>query len=402
MKLFSRAGLPLRTATPKDFVDVEELLDRYSVEDLAVTAEEYFSRLPNWDVALLKPWYSADEASELLTSFGALLGGLEASPGDTVLDFGAGAGWTSRMMSQFGCRVIVSDVSETALKIAEEQYARWPLIGDVPAPSFLPFDGHRLELEDGSVDRVVCNDCFHHVPNPAEVLREFGRVLTPSGLCVMSEPGPDHARQPQSQAEMRNFRVVERNIVLDEIAEQARAAGFETVQVALYCGQPHFVDAATYSAALSPRSSVPKRLMGSFLSNRTLLRLRKGGRPVLDSRRRHGLQGMIRAEVTGSILRASVTNTGGAIWLQTPGSVGQVNLGAHLFDPDGRVVDFDFMRVALRPGGDPIALGERIEVEGALPALQPGSYSLVVDLAAEGVCWFADNGGTTVKIDISV
>jgi hypothetical protein len=47
MKLFSRTGLPLRAAPPKDFVDVEELLARYSVEDLAVTAEEYFSRLPN-------------------------------------------------------------------------------------------------------------------------------------------------------------------------------------------------------------------------------------------------------------------------------------------------------------------------------------------------------------------
>src|SRR5579864_9069330 len=108
MKLFSRMGVPVRATPPADFVDVEELLARYSVEDLAVTAEEYFSRPPSWDGFLVKPLSSADEAAELLTSFGALLRGLEASPGDTVLDFGAGAGWTSRMMSQFGCRVVVS------------------------------------------------------------------------------------------------------------------------------------------------------------------------------------------------------------------------------------------------------------------------------------------------------
>ena len=40
----------------------------------------------------------------------------------------------------------------------------------------LPFDGHRLELDDESVDRVACNDAFHHVPNPGEVLAEFARA----------------------------------------------------------------------------------------------------------------------------------------------------------------------------------------------------------------------------------
>ena len=32
-------------------------------------------------------------------------------------------------------------------------------------------------LTDESVDRIVCFDAFHHVPNPAEVIGEFGRVV---------------------------------------------------------------------------------------------------------------------------------------------------------------------------------------------------------------------------------
>ena len=96
------AGSP---AADDDIIDVEELLARYTVEELAETADEYFARLPNWDVLLAKPFYSALESAELLTSFGALLSGLDLAHGLTVLDFGVGSGWTSWMLSQLGCRV---------------------------------------------------------------------------------------------------------------------------------------------------------------------------------------------------------------------------------------------------------------------------------------------------------
>ena len=99
-------------------IDVDVLLAQYTVEELAASADEYFSRLDNWDVLLAKPFYSVHESPELLTSFGALLNGLELSHGLTVLDFGVGSGWTSWMLSQLGCRVIASDVSHAALRIA--------------------------------------------------------------------------------------------------------------------------------------------------------------------------------------------------------------------------------------------------------------------------------------------
>src|SRR5262249_29060164 len=152
------------------------------------------------------------EAPDLLIGFGALLAGLELAYGHDVLDFGVGSGWTSWMMSQLGCRVIASDVSATALAIVAERYRRLRLSGEVPSPTLLRFDGHRYDLPDGCVDRVACHDAFHHVANPEAVLSEFGRLLRPGGVCVMSEPGPEHSRLPQSQSEMRNFKVVERNI----------------------------------------------------------------------------------------------------------------------------------------------------------------------------------------------
>ena len=376
------------------------MLTRYSVEELVDSAEEYFSCIPNWDPPLSKPFYSTSEAPELLSTFGALLAGLDLAYGCDVLDFGVGGGWTSWMMTQLGCRVIASDVSATALRMTEERYKRIPRIGAVPDPVFLLFDGHRLKLEDGSVDRVAVNDAFHHVPNPDEVLREFGRVLRPGGLCVMSEPGPIHSRGAQSQAEMRNFRVVERNIVLEDVVAQAGAAGFASVDVAVFCSLPTFVEASSFDASIRPDSALPNEVMSAFLANRRLLRLRKAGDSVPDSRRRAAVSGRFTVEVNGDEFSATIENTGPAVWLQAPG-VGCVGFGAHLFDDGGQLIDLDFLRVPLSPAGEPIEPGATVRVRGRIPELGPGRYRLDFDLVSDSVCWFADNGQPPTSVEIS-
>jgi SAM-dependent methyltransferase len=382
-------------------IDVDALLAQYTVEELAQSADEYFARLGTWDVLLAKPFYSVHESADLLTSFGALLNSLELSHGLTVLDFGVGSGWTSWMLSQLGCRVIASDVSHAALQITAERYARLPLVGNVTPPAFLPFDGHRLDLDDASVDRISCNDAFHHVPNPVEVLAEFARVLRPGGICAMSEPGPEHSLTPQSQNEMRNFRVVERNTIVEETAPQARAVGFETYEVGVYVGLPHFVDAEAFARTIDPSSPVPNELVRSFLENRRLIRMRKAGTAILDSRRRDALAASLQVDITGDAVRLRAENVGPAVWLQDPSDFGLVNAGAHLFTPDGQLLDFDFMRLRLQPSDDPILPGGRVEVVADLPHLESGDYRVEFDLVAEGVAWFSENGNPTVSIDIS-
>ncbi len=110
-------------------VNVRDLLGRYSIEELSESAENYFARLTSWDSALAKPFYSLYDAPDLMVDVGALLSGLELVHGLSVLDFGAGTGWLSWMLTQLGCRAVLTDVSGTALKIATERYRRWPIIG---------------------------------------------------------------------------------------------------------------------------------------------------------------------------------------------------------------------------------------------------------------------------------
>ena len=84
------------------FIDVKDLLSKYSLEQLNRTADEYFSTQSDNPYFLNKPFASIDETPILLSHLAAALTMLEAFHSCRVLDFGAGAGWTSRMLAQTG------------------------------------------------------------------------------------------------------------------------------------------------------------------------------------------------------------------------------------------------------------------------------------------------------------
>jgi SAM-dependent methyltransferase len=189
-------------------------------------AEDYFAAYPNPEHLVGKPFSEPESLSRRLIDLGVLLYGLRLSPGDVVLDLGAGTCWVSHLFNRFGCRTIAVDVSPTALAIGRTMFERDPQTNWTLEPAFLPYDGHTLPVADASVDRVVLYDAFHHIPNPGRLLREMRRVLKPDGIVGMSEPGRGHSTSPPSVAETAATGVLERELVLEDIADQAMAAGF--------------------------------------------------------------------------------------------------------------------------------------------------------------------------------
>src|SRR5262245_61777165 len=190
-------------------IDPKEVMSRSSVEELSATAEEYFRRISDPTPLMAKPFAFLHETPEMLQNLGLLLSGLHLGKTMRVLDFGAGTCWLSRFLCQLNCQVVCCDASPTALEIGKRLFKDLPLVGTaVFQPTFLLFDGHQLQLPDESVDRIVTFDAFHHVPNPREVLAEFGRVLRPGGIAGFSEPGRKHSETPQSQQEMRDHKVL--------------------------------------------------------------------------------------------------------------------------------------------------------------------------------------------------
>lgn len=405
--------------TEPDAVDVRKLLDTYTVDELSEAADEYYRKnLDAVEYYFAKPVASIDEAPDFLICFAQVLAGVRPIKGMRVLDFGAGTGWTSRMLTQLGCEVIVCDVSATALDVARQLFERQPVAGDQPAPTFLQFDGQRLDLEDASIDRIFCIDAFHHVPNPAAVLAEMGRVLRPGGVAGFQEPGPNHSKTAQSQFEMKQFTVIENDILMHEIAGWATAAGFTDVRLAVFTSDPFHVSIDGYDDFLAGGATRQQHfdVMAPFVGERRIFFLSKGERGEADSRERRGLDAKLTVTLDpptstagGTISgHAKATNTGATRWLPSSAPIGPVRLGVHLLDGDGKYLDRDFARIELPTGSrdglhDGVRTDEAVSFDFTLAAPpDAGSYRLEFDLVAEHVAWFEMNGVPTIMIPITV
>lgn len=400
-------------ATKEDLIDVRSLMAELSIEELNRYAEDYFARLTDWEYHLAKPFGALDEVPQLLINFSVVLQGLRICPGMTVMEFGAGTCWASRFLTQLGCRVIAVDVSPTALRIGQELYARLPVVGKRPEPQFLLFDGHRLELPDASVDRIMCLDAFHHIPNGREVLGEMSRVLVRGGIAGFAEPGPEHSRSPQSQYEMKTFRVVENDVNIQDIWRDAQQAGFTDLKLAVFNIPAYHLSIEDFDAFLKdsePRAPYAVAVC-DFLQNQRNFFLYKGEPAASDSRYRAGLTGGISVAVDSLKVKeneaikfqAVVTNNSPSIWLPRSAGTGAVQLGCHVLDEKGTLLRHSYHWEALTPGeGRLIFPNEVVEVEVSVPPLPAGRYILELDLVSYDVTWFALNGSEQPRINVEI
>ena len=393
-------------------IDVRTLIAGSSVEALNAAAERYFAGLGSPEYQLAKPFGDPSEAPAVVGGVATLLHVLDLAPGMTVLDFGCGTGWLSRWLTQLGCRVIAMDVSATALDLARRHVADQPPYGAPPAPRFVLFDGHTIEVADESVDRIVCFHAFHHVPNPEAVLREFARVLRPGALAAFAEPGPHHSLMPQSQFEMRTYGVVENDIDVHWLWDRAQAMGFDDVRVAVSHNLPFLLPLQEFEQLLSGGSAGARWLSATrvFLRNDRTFVLRKAGVETLDSRRTAGLRCAIHIPeptISGAPsaqlhLDCIVTNTGRATWLASGVRPGGVSLGAHLYRTNGELLAFEWIAEPLTAPEVPLAPGGEVKRRVRLPALDRGTYFVELDCVAADVTWFAQAGSLPQRVRVIV
>jgi ubiquinone/menaquinone biosynthesis C-methylase UbiE len=104
-----------------------------------------------------------------------ILDGLSAG---VALDAACGTGRHTAYLASLGHEVIGVDSSPEMLEVARTK---------VPTGTFHEADLLDLPLDDDSVDLVVCAIALTHVPDLAQALREFVRVLKPNGHLVISD-----------------------------------------------------------------------------------------------------------------------------------------------------------------------------------------------------------------------
>jgi hypothetical protein len=102
---------------------------------------------------------------------------------------------------------------------------------------------------------------------------------------------------------------------------------------------------------------------------------------------------------SNAALTVRVTNIGTATW--DPGSVrGAVALGAHLAEPDGRVLDRELARASLLHSVSP---GQETVVTLSFRAPHDvGVFLLELDLVREGEHWFADDGSPPARVVLRI
>jgi ubiquinone/menaquinone biosynthesis C-methylase UbiE len=384
------------------------MIDRYGIDGLLQSAEDYFQSISDYSPLLKKPFHDTREGPYLLCKTGLLLSGLRLGKGMRVLDFGAGSCWLSRFLNELHCITLSVDPSATALKIGRELFDRMPpLTRPVEPPRFLEFNGREIPLDDNHVDRIISLDAFHHVPNTHDLLAEFFRVLTPGGIIGFAEVGAGHSRSPQSQREMRTFRILENDIVIESLWKSARDLGFSEIYFKTFSHPDMAIGFDDY-IRISRKKKIPRKVRDHVIDSTCetpIFFLIKGDYQP-DSRSLEGLShrlsvAPVRLKIpaqTSFNVSMTIKNTGTSRWLvQSPGNIGSVFIGAHLCDSQGKIIDHDYFRCELEKDYQP---GETGEQEISLSIPEKGRFELIFDLVSEQVCWFETLGSKPVSLNV--
>lgn len=370
-----------------------------------------------------------DESIELLNDFVVAMRLLQPGPDDRILDLGAGAGWCSDLLQRLNRRSVAVDIAHEMLAVSRERRTGRPIAA-------VAGDLEKLPFADASFDKAVCLSAIHHVPDMAAALREIARVLTPAGVAVFSEPGVGHAQMPGSVRAVKDFGVLEQDVLIEPFTELCLRAGFQHAAVcpiAYVIPEFELAPADWRAWRKLPRTRRPVRALEKLW--RALLEIAGAGKktvlfeeafamrlvrllqvPVEEhpfilaakSGERRRPRPLHRADLAVESLPdtvpaaceasagISLTNTGNVMWrARSADGVGQVRAGIQLLDAQSRMLDRDFARAELPSD---LAPGEsaRVTVTFRAPATA-GDYQLKFDLVAEGLTWF-EPGGSAVAI----
>lgn len=99
--------------------------------------------------------------------------------GLAVAEVGSGGGHVLRMFPEGQLTAI--DVSGVYLEVARKNLAGYDV-------RFLKGEIEKLDLPEGSFDRVICSEVLEHVIDPDAVLGAMARLLRPEGVAVVTVP----------------------------------------------------------------------------------------------------------------------------------------------------------------------------------------------------------------------
>lgn len=181
---------------------------------------EHWSRM--FDSEDRQEWQKPDEVVALM----------QIEPGATAVDLGAGTGYflgyLSSAVGEDG-HVLALDVEENLVRFMQERVERegWKNV----EPRRIPYDDP--ELGDGTVDRVLIVNTWHHIGERPTYAAKLYRALKPGGRVVVVDltkdsptgPPPEHRLEPEQIIEELEAGGLEAELVDETLPRQFLVVG---------------------------------------------------------------------------------------------------------------------------------------------------------------------------------
>jgi SAM-dependent methyltransferase len=161
--------------------------------------------------------YGADDVHDFARR--AILAALALGPGDRLLEIGCGGGLLLRDAAGSEAAVTGLDHSEEMVRLARER---------APAADVLHGTAERLPFAEASFDAVAMSIVFMFLPDPAAVLGECRRVLSPGGRLAIYTTAPELRGTPAAPEPLASR---SRFYDDDELAALAHGAGLAGIMV---------------------------------------------------------------------------------------------------------------------------------------------------------------------------